>query len=216
MPTIGTTKVEEKELDWAYPVHTLGTSKVADHRGNLFQQFRTKLNKLDRSRITVDDLQPHQHSEAVAKILKGWNGPEPEKLAPYQRLLDLFGALPLRGRLAFQDGQPVGFSIWEETSQAEGLANGYAHIGLHEVPGMSRFVILDMCETLLARGFDRVCIGGSETEGLDQFKRQLRPVESLDLASYDISLKNNPSCGQAARFSHQHDPNKPQYASRTF
>ena len=137
-------------------------------------------------------------------------------ISGYGRLLELFDELPLKGRVVFQDGQPVGFSIWEETSQTEGLANAYAHIGLHEVPGMARFVIFDMCETLLARGFDRVCIGGSETEGLDQFKRRLRPVESLDLASYDISLKNNPSCGKTARFSQQHDPNRPRYASRTF
>ena len=76
-----------------------------------------------------------------------------------------------------------------ETSWGNGDDKAFLDIGIHQVSGLSRFVMLDMCQTLQARGFRRVCIGGSETSGLNQFKQQLRPVESLSLSSYAITPK---------------------------
>lgn len=55
--------------------------------------------------------------------------------------------------------------------------------GCEHIKGMSEFIQWSMCRTLAASGIDRVCIGGSETEGLDRFKRKMRPVESLDLCT---------------------------------
>ena len=84
-----------------------------------------------------------------------------DKIAPYESLLDLFDVLPMHGRLIWYDGKPAGFSIWEETDPVNGMANALAHIGIHQVSGLSRFVMVDMCQMLEAKGFDRVCIGGS-------------------------------------------------------
>lgn len=180
-------QIPEEHLDWAYPVCTLGTNIVSQHSGNKFQQFRTALNKLDLNKIQATDFDPVQQRDATSEVLQNWAMNDEDKIAPYESLLELFDVLPMHGRLIWYDGKPAGFSIWEETDPSNGMANAHAHIGIHQVSGLSRFVMLDMCQVLEAKGFDRVCIGGSETSGLNQFKHQLRPVESLSLSSYAIT-----------------------------
>jgi len=179
-------RVPEKILDWAYPVHTLDTAKVIKHTGRAFQQFRTQINKIDTKDVVAFDLDLGVHRQTVREIVQKWSDGEDEKVAPYMRMLDLFKILPMSGRIVFNNGQPAGFSVWEETFPNNGLANAYAHLGLHEIEGMARFVMLDMCQNLHRNGFSKVCIGGSETAGLDQFKRQMRPVESVVLGSMQI------------------------------
>ncbi len=174
---------------WAYPVCTLETNIVSQHSGNKFQQFRTALNRLDLNKIQATDFDPVQQRDAISEVLQRWAMNDEDKISPYESLLELFDVLPMRGRLIWYDGKPAGFSIWEETDPASGMANAHAHIGIHQVCGLSRFVMLDMCQVLEAKGVDRVCIGGSETSGLNQFKQQLRPVESLSLSSYAITPK---------------------------
>ncbi|AXX98073.1 phosphatidylglycerol lysyltransferase domain-containing protein [Profundibacter amoris] len=189
-PNFNAQKIPEKHLDWAYPVCTLDTKLVGQHRGNKFQQLRTALNKLDHTRVLAIDFDPSQHRGDIFEVLEQWASNEKGKSEPYQRLLELFDILPMQGRLIYHDGKPAGFSIWEETDPRNGMANAHAHIGIHQVSGLSRFVMLDMCQALEARGFGRVCIGGSETSGLNQFKQQMRPVESIELSSYRITPKS--------------------------
>jgi hypothetical protein len=181
---IETEAVAEDVLDWRYPVHTLDCVAVATLRGRKFQDVRTFLNGLDSSRVEAIDLDPAVHWDAVLSVVRAWAGPDAEEADVYSRQLDLFGCLPLAGRLILYDGSPAGFSIWEKTDQDAGLANAFSHIGFHAIRGMSRFVMVDMCLTLARRGFRHVCIGGSETEGLDLFKRKFCPVESINLKSY--------------------------------
>ena len=92
----------------------------------------------------------------------------------------------MAGRLIAVNGRPSGFSSWEETDRERGMANALAHLAVHEVKGLSHFVMVDMCRTLVDRGFSQVCIGGSETEGLDRFKRKFAPVSSVRLNSYVV------------------------------
>ncbi|WP_425088865.1 phosphatidylglycerol lysyltransferase domain-containing protein [Stappia sp.] len=174
----------ERVLDWAYPVHTLDTAKLAAHRGGDYEPLRRKLNKLDMDKVTAIEIAPDVHRNTIEGIVALWSHGDRDKSAPYQRLLDLFGAAPLSGRLHFFDGEPAGFSIWEQTTPETGMANAFAHIGLREIPGLSQYVMVDMCRTLEDRGYSRVCIGGSETAGLDQFKRQLRPVRSVSVGTW--------------------------------
>ena len=173
---------QETTLDWAYPVHTLSTSLVSEHKGGGFQHFRQKHNKLKGKKISAVDLDPRKHSEEIASILQKWSPDEKQDV--YFRLLDMFDYAPLAGRIIYVDGEPVGFSIFEKTNPEKGIANAFAHIGLHEVTGASQHVMLDMCQSLLKDGFEKVCIGGSEDEGLDRFKRNLCPIESVSLQSW--------------------------------
>ena len=185
-PPAGFTAVKEDVLDWRYPVHVLDTAKVVSHRGRGFQHFRTNLNRLNGQNIAAHDLDPRTDRETIAQVLHHWAAPDQHEV--YDRLLDLFGHVSLAGRIITHNGQPVGFSIWEHT--APDLANAYAHIGLYDPRGTSQWVYWDMCRTLEAKGITRVCIGGSETKGLDQFKRKLCPIESIPLSSYTTTPKS--------------------------
>lgn len=174
--------VRETTLDWSYPVHTLDTALVSEHKGGGFQHFRQKHNKLKDTNITAVDLDPEHHRDDIIDILTKWSPDEKQDV--YLRLLEMFDDRPLAGRVIYADGQPIGFSIFEKTDHKAGIANAFAHIGLHEVIGASQHVMLDMCQTLHREGFNKVCIGGSEDEGLDRFKRNLCPVESIQLNSW--------------------------------
>ncbi len=174
--------VRETTLDWSYPVHTLNTALVEKHEGGGFQHFRQKHNKLKDANVTAVNLDPEHHRIEVIKILTEWS-PD-EKHDVYLRLLDMFDNAPLAGRIIYSDSQPIGFSIFEKTDPNAGISNAFAHIGLHDFTGASQHVMFDMCQVLKQKGFDRVCIGGSEEEGLDRFKRNLCPVESIQLNSW--------------------------------
>ncbi len=89
-PAIELMHMPESVLDWAYPVHVLDTAKVTAHKGNEYQQFRTKLNKIDPLRIKAIDLNPRHHRQAVGDIVAQWCDGEEDKAAPYIRLLDLY------------------------------------------------------------------------------------------------------------------------------
>ena len=174
----------ERVLDWSFPVHTLDTGAVDRLAGQRFQNVRTHLRRLDMSRVSVRDIDPATDADAVMSVVTAWAGGEPETVDPYRRQMALFSHLPMAGRLVCFDGKPAGVSIFELTDRATGIANAYAHLALHEINGLSRYVIVDMCRTLRRRGFHRVCIGGSETEGLDRFKRKFAPAASVSLSSW--------------------------------
>jgi hypothetical protein len=178
-------RVPETDLDWAFPVHVLDPAAVAAHRGGAFEAVRRGLNWLDHAAIEALDLRPGVHAAAVLDLVGRWAAGDPDRIAPYRRLLGLFGTVPLAGRLVLHAGRPAGFSAWDEAPRARGLANAFAHIGLHEVRGMARFVLYDMCRTLAAKGFAEACIGGSETSGLDRFKRKFAPVRSIRLDTWE-------------------------------
>ncbi len=182
--------VKEVTLDWMYPIHTLDTTLVTEHKGGGFQHFRQKHNKLKNTNVTAINLDSKNHRGDIISILTKW-APN-EKQDVYLRLLDMFDYAPLKGRVVYVDGNPVGFSIFEKTGIKTGIANAFAHIGLHGVIGASQHVMLDMCQVLQCDGFSKVCIGGSETDGLERFKRKLCPVESLQLNSwYSITGKRS-------------------------
>ncbi len=179
-------QIEEPVLDWKYPVHTLDTNSLTHHQGKGFQHFRQKLNALDMANVEADDLIPARDKKAVKEVISLWANGDQDMVEPYNRLIDLFDVLPLQGRIIYYNRTPVALSIWEETDPENGFSNAYAHVALHEIKGLSQFVFLDMGQTLNARGFKNVCVGGSESEGLDRFKRNLCPVASLNLSSYVV------------------------------
>jgi hypothetical protein len=175
-------QMPEQALDWTFPIRTIDTAKVFGLSGNGLQHVRQKLNHLDKDLLKSEDLNVSNHKRAIEEILNKWASAD--KHGIYYSLLKFFDYLPLTGRIIFYDNQPAGFSIWEETSARKKVANAYANIGLYEMTGLSHFVIYDMCRKLQEKGFEKLCLGGSETEGLDQFKRKFCPVENAELFSF--------------------------------
>lgn len=175
-------ETEEEVLDWAYPVRTINTERVSNLHGKDFQHVRQKINHLDKNLITAEDLDPAKHYHIIQDILENWASAD--KHGIYFSLLKLFKDLPFCGRVIFYDGMPQAFTIWEEVDLQQKVANAYANISLYDHTGLSHYMIYDMCNVLYKKGVEKLCLGGSETEGLDRFKRKFCPEENAYLKSF--------------------------------
>ena len=186
--------VDEAVLDWVYPVHTVSTHRLVAQQGREFRNFRHGIHTAHRARTTSRPVETAVDRRAMVQIADQWaaicghEGYNMDDLtAPTRMVVDLMQHSPLtiRAVLILQEGRPVGFHAWEETSPEVGLANSLCCIALSEM-GAAEFAYLKMAEALVERGFTHVCIGGSETAGLDAFKRKMNPVQSTRLQSARI------------------------------
>ncbi|MEM8833347.1 MAG: hypothetical protein AAGB32_02285 [Pseudomonadota bacterium] len=173
--------IKEDILDWTFPVYTIDCALISQHEGKNFGKFRQKLNRIDTTNIQAMDLDANHHEKDVLSVLDEWS-PQGQKRV-YYRLLNLMRKnRNLKGRIVFEGDTPIGFSIFEVATNR--VANAFAHIGLHRYGGASQYVMKDMCQTLLQNDIKQVCIGGSENEGLDRFKKELAPIETTYLQSW--------------------------------
>lgn len=185
---------DETILDWTYPIHVISAKKIIEHRGGEYNNFRSHLNKAFRAGYTAQSLDVHTHYNAVMNVVTSWaedgkkDGYTFEDLTtPTKQLMDLMkdNALSLAGVIVFEDNNPVGFWIWDEGDTRNKTAMSLARVSIgHQ--GAAEFAGLKMAELLSERGFEKICLGGSETESLDKFKRKFGPVESIELKTITV------------------------------
>lgn len=181
----------EDLLDWKYPVHTLSTKDVVEHQGRRFRNFRHGINLATDAGLSAKLVDSKKDTATIIKLVDTWaqnaaqeNYSKDDLTAPTRAILSLMETteLPLRGLIVHKDGHPVGFMTWEETYPEAGIANSMCGLSV-EGKGVAEFIYFSMAEILARRGFEYLCIGGSESEGLDQFKRKMNPVKSVLLQS---------------------------------
>lgn len=181
----------EEHLDWTYPVHTLSTHFVAAHEGKRFRDFRKGILRADRDGLSARLIETAQDRATVGALVTQWarhNAHEgystSDLTAPTRTILAQMetSRRPLHGLIIERNSHPAGFITWEETDLANSVANSLCNVTIAG-HGATEFSYKAMAEVLARRGFDKVCIGGSETAGLDQFKRKMNPVASTPLKS---------------------------------
>ena len=181
----------EEILDWSFPIHTLSTQAVAEHEGRKFRNFRHGINLARDANLTASLIDLRRDKAAIKNLTDQWAAESVRKrysyddlVAPTNAILSLMEntSLPLHGLMVQKDGSPVGFMTWEETDPTNKTATSQCGLAI-EGKGVIEFIYLSMCEILDKRGFSNLCIGGSETAGLDQFKRKMNPVKSEALQS---------------------------------
>jgi hypothetical protein len=185
----------EDILDWVYPVHVVSVDRLLTHQGGKFNNFRAHLNKAFKAGYNAARIVPQAHSSAILDIADRWakDGKKDgysynDLTGPTQNLLSLMqdGILSLSGVIVFDDNKPIGFWIWDEGDAASETAMSLARISLGD-RGAAEFAALKMGELLKERGFNTICLGGSETESLDRFKRKMGPVSSIELRTMALS-----------------------------
>jgi hypothetical protein len=188
--------VDEPVLDWLFPVHTLSTSLVVAREGGAFEKFRNRLNRVDMSRITVDALDIGAHYDELMDLCRRWandrargNFSFDDLFEPHAAIVRLVrdSALDLKGTVIRMEGTCVGFGVWEMPSGPAGAASSVAFLAHGPSKGLPELLQLEMCRALEKDGVARACIGGSETEGLDTYKKKLQPVESLSLVTVEVT-----------------------------
>lgn len=206
---------EERRLDWRYPVHVLDTGLVSRHTGKAFRDFRQNVHRAGRAGLSIEPLVMSRHRPSLDRLVAVWadryagaRGGEPAEMeAPFSAAFDLMEAqrLPIHGLVVRAPVGLRGFITWEETDPVRGVANSLTNLSLGPEKGVAELSFLAMCRTLAERGFQQVCVGGSEEVGLDAFKRKMQPVRSIAMLSIGIApafqWEARPRHGQEADFS---------------
>lgn len=186
--------VTEEALDWTYPVHTIATADVAAAQGRRFKSFRQHLNTIDEARIRIAPLDPHADIAELMAVIVPWAEGKAD-ICPPQEMIDVYvsflrtmqhRALGLEGIKFYMDGALVAFEAWALPPPGSDTANSFAGFSKTKIRGFSEFQHYTICRILKERGVARICLGGSECEGLDSFKRKMNPVASLPLKSIAV------------------------------
>lgn len=173
---------QETVLDWIYPVYLLDTTLVKGLKGKYFQQVRQRLNQLDVTPFHMETLDIKKHYDEIIELTKDWgkhhtdtNYSIEDLIYPTQTLLNLFllKNSNLTGQLIYHHNKLKSFAIWDSMGN---LANEFAIAADKEIEGLSEYQMYNMCVQLENDGIKKVNIGGSETSGLDRFKKKFSPV----------------------------------------
>lgn len=181
--------VEENFLDWKYPVHILDVAGVVERRGKNYQQIRQRLNQLDIKKCIAKEIDVEQDSDIILKMASNWAEDFPyeyysleDLISPTKKLLELMKEpqLSIHGHIIYFDDTPSAYCLWEEQGT---IANGYAMSADKNIPGLAEYNIVKMCHELHSKKVTKVNIGGSESEGLNRYKKKFSPIHSLCLKS---------------------------------
>lgn len=93
--------------------------------------------------------------------------------------------LCLHGQIIYYNGIPSAYCIWEERGT---VANAFAMSADREIAGLAEYNIVEACRLLREKGIQKLNIGGSETEGLNRYKKKFNPVESINLYTWEVKL----------------------------
>lgn len=192
-------KCQEDILDWVYPVHILSTNKVTQLLGQEYMYVRNRLRQLHKHSVKILPFDAIHHSRAIENLLHRWvsvraeDKTEYENLyAPYETLFSmsmnpLYG---LKGLLVFIDDQLEGIGLWDVSGNQRKSGNMFVNLCNTAIKGLSEFLIVKCCEKLRQENVEYLNVGGSETEGLDNFKSKFRPVISLNLSTVKVEANN--------------------------
>ncbi|MEO1193317.1 MAG: phosphatidylglycerol lysyltransferase domain-containing protein [Pseudomonadota bacterium] len=200
--------IDERVLDWAYPVHVLGTELVSEHQGPQFRDFRQNIHRAERLNLSCRPLQTSGDSTELKRLVARWvkgHCPDEEAAAqtePFLHVIEMLRDEKIQSLGFEENGTLVAFIVWEETDPAKGTANSLMNLNVSAHKGVSEYSYYRMCCDLSAKGFKEVCIGGSETPSLDRFKRKMNPIRSVELSSFvhfvEPHLKLEPDSYQVA------------------
>lgn len=183
----------ESVLDWSFPVHTLDLGQLEEHRGKKYQNLRTSINHWRDRDVVFTPLDFGNSDEIFQNISEAWKNGALSLRSEFNEI-GYFNTLARLGASAqnihalgmYEAGQPVGFTVWENIKQT-GVSNLFA---AQTVPNASSdacaFAIYTSAMMAKEQGAKKMCLGGSETDGMDAFKRKFVPNESLGMFSIQI------------------------------
>lgn len=189
---------DEDILDWKHPVRVLNTRTTGEMHGKSFDKLRNKYNKV-AGELECIPLHSEQGYRAMRSSLMFWVGAMiycgketgHDLTSFYQTLFRAVKEYPAMfdGLVFLDKGEPAGFTIWDQPVQ--GTVNALAGLTRMSVKGMAEFQMVTACRTLAEQGIHSYNLGGSETEGLDQYKLKYQPSRTVLLKSYEVVFESN-------------------------
>jgi hypothetical protein len=197
---------EETKLDWAYPSYDVCLKGLVKPEGGKLRTYRKKVRKFCDRGIEVlgpKDLTQRQLQNAVIQVNNSWirtksNGdtsPQSRRLLrelidPYRALAQLNSnfTLEIDGLILRRGGSHVAFSLWERPRNVEDVVPCIAALPHSHEKGLSEYLYYCIAHRLTSEGYERMCIGGSETASLDHFKQKLDPIDVHALKTIRLFL----------------------------
>jgi hypothetical protein len=204
--------VDEKKLDWAYPSYDVQLKKLLTPEGGKLETYRNKIrkfhrfNKFDVKVIRPDCLDEIELRKIVTQITKSWirtkskNGSVRPSRDILRELIDPYAALVRLRRditlavdgLILKRGEAyLAFSFWERPANGDTVPC-FAALPCSYEKGLSEYLHYCIADCLEREGYASMCIGGSETASLDQFKKKLDPINIHRLQTIRVSPKDQP------------------------
>jgi hypothetical protein len=198
--------INEEKLDWAYPSYDLCVKGLVKPQGPEFSIYRNKIRKFCTEGIeviTAKEVPPDEVRVAVRQINESWirtklkSGTSigDQGLTAYE-LTDPYDALArlseevtsdIDGIFLKRDDAYIAFSLWERPRIGDTVPSFAAMTSSYE-PGLSEYLHRCIADRVKDR-YKYICIGGSETEGLDRFKRKFAPVNTHRLRTMRLLLE---------------------------
>ena len=203
--------INETKLDWAYPSYDVCLKSLANPEGRRLKTYRHKVRQFYKRYnqgmefISPGALDQNELRSAIRQVNVSWvqtklkSNNSPEALGiPIADLIDPYEALPqlnsdftlgIDGLILKRGGAYVAFSFWERPRDGDIVPCITALPCSHE-KGLSEYLYYCIAQRLRNDGYDSMCIGGSETVGLDQFKQKLNPIDIHRLRTIRLSRRD--------------------------
>lgn len=181
----------EKRLDWAYPVRIFDCARIISQEGKDYERLRRRYNhftsRFNIECIPLKEFQQKHKSEWTSALMK--SAAIKFKIQSmdsdyYYTLFELMSIYPdlYDGLIFYDKNHCVGLSVWEIPIAEEAIS--LINISDLSYKYLSVFQVVQSCIKAKGNGINYLNFGGSETEGLDRFKRSIfKPVRSLTLLS---------------------------------
>jgi hypothetical protein len=197
--TITFTPVEESVLDWRYPVRILSTESVGKMQGfHCSRKMRNKIKIAQLNEIIIEPLSI-KHTNPILTFVNLWarDRAEDEKefenlTAPYLEFLTFLNEpdFNLDGLVFFINNCIQAVVVWEWPSPQSIMANIWISLSNKAFTGIAEFAMQKTAIALDAKGIPYLNFGGSETKGLDDYKKKYEPVYNIELQSIEVTYQN--------------------------
>ena len=189
-------EIKETVLDWTFPVHTIDCLALSERRGNRYQKIRQAMNKFDSYDVSLKEIDFRSDQILLQKLAHKWEIEKNDRFENYDQKLEnnYFDCLMnlgknkntnLDGFILNIGKKPVSFIIWEKPLSKNKTAGLFASQIADQITShLSTYMLVKANDRIIEQGGRFFCLGGSETEGLDRFKRKFLPLQSLELQSY--------------------------------
>ena len=197
----------EKKLDWIFPSYDVLLSRSVDPVGHRLAVYRNKLNKYRGRGVTAVPFAEVPEKErvwAMRSIAERWaenkleggrNGSNlpfsgAELLEPYEYLAALTKnpVFSVDGIFLKRGSEYIAFRLWENSGDYAHTVSSFAALLATYEPGCSEYLHYEAARRLLACGYREMCIGGSESAGLDSFKQKFDPIRPHKLFTLKLDI----------------------------
>lgn len=181
-------RVDESVLDWKFPVHTIDCAELCAHEGGAYARIRQTVNKFRKANAQIREIDFVQDAPMISRLAQSWEGNTSHYDNYDVTFNDYFGrlgllakrepALGLRGLVVTINGEDKGFSIWEPGKTANLFASQVADFSM---TNLATYLTVESARKMREEGSEALCLGGSENEGMDRYKRGFVPAQSTTL-----------------------------------